>query len=61
MIILFLPRKGLNFPDSKLGLIPALSDKDKEDAKFGVKMGVDLIALSFCEQGPGYFGFAFSH
>lgn len=42
-----LPHKGLNFPDSKLGLIPALSDKDKEDAKFGVKMGVDLIALSF--------------
>lgn len=42
-----LSHKGLNFPDSKLGLIPALSDKDKEDLKFGVKMGVDLIALSF--------------
>lgn len=38
--------KGLNFPDSKLG-IAILSDKDKEDLKFGVKSGVDVVALSF--------------
>lgn len=38
--------KGLNLPGSKLRL-PALSDKDREDALFGVKLGVDYIALSF--------------
>jgi pyruvate kinase len=38
--------KGINIPDSKLK-IRALTDKDKEDAKFGVENHVDLIALSF--------------
>lgn len=38
--------KGLNFPEVKLS-ISALSDKDKEDLKFGVQMGVDWVALSF--------------
>jgi len=38
--------KGLNLPDSQLP-IPVLSDKDKEDLEFGVKMGVDIVALSF--------------
>jgi pyruvate kinase len=38
--------KGLNFPETKLS-ISALSDKDKEDVKFGVQMGVDWVALSF--------------
>lgn len=38
--------KGINVPDSKLK-IRALTDKDKEDARFGVKNDVDLIALSF--------------
>ncbi|MDD4477296.1 MAG: pyruvate kinase [Patescibacteria group bacterium] len=38
--------KGFNFPETKLS-IPALSDKDKEDLKFGVKAGVDIVALSF--------------
>ena len=40
--------KGINLPDSKL-TIPALGDKDKRDLKFGVEMGVDLIALSFVQ------------
>ncbi|MFA5061850.1 MAG: pyruvate kinase [Patescibacteria group bacterium] len=40
--------KGINLPDSKL-TIPALGDKDKQDLKFGVEMGVDLIALSFVQ------------
>ena len=39
-------RKGVHFPRTRLGL-PALTDKDKLDAKFGVEMGVDWIALSF--------------
>ena len=38
--------KGVNLPHSELSL-PALTDKDREDVRFGVKEGVDLIALSF--------------
>ncbi len=38
--------KGLNLPSTKLHL-PALSDKDRADAVFGTKLGVDFIALSF--------------
>jgi pyruvate kinase len=40
--------KGINLPDSKLS-IAALGDKDKKDLKFGVEMGVDMIALSFVQ------------
>lgn len=39
--------KGLNFPDSTLAAIPALSEKDILDVAFGVSMGVDCISLSF--------------
>ncbi len=38
--------KGINFPDSFLK-IPIMSDKDRRDLKFGLKMKVDIIALSF--------------
>ncbi|MBU0596849.1 pyruvate kinase, partial [Patescibacteria group bacterium] len=38
--------KGINVPDSKLS-VGALTAKDKEDAFFGVKHGVDWMALSF--------------
>jgi len=38
--------KGINVPDSRL-TVSALSAKDKEDVRFGVEHGVDLIALSF--------------
>lgn len=41
-----LSHKGINLPDSRL-LIPALSDKDRNDLFFGVKNGVDMIGLSF--------------
>ncbi|MFA6536934.1 MAG: pyruvate kinase [Patescibacteria group bacterium] len=41
--------KGLNFPDSKLS-ISSLSDKDKEDLKLGVRLGVDYMALSFVRE-----------
>jgi len=39
-------RKGVNFPNLKLN-IPAITDKDREDIKFGIKIGIDIIALSF--------------
>lgn len=41
-----LSHKGLNLPGTTLS-IPALSSKDREDALFGVKLGVDFIGLSF--------------
>lgn len=39
-------RKGVNLPGTHLSL-PSLSRKDKEDLRFGVKQGMDYIALSF--------------
>jgi pyruvate kinase len=38
--------KGINLPDSDLS-IPALTDKDVEDLKFGASIGVDWVAMSF--------------
>jgi len=38
--------KGINLPTATLS-IPAITDKDKEDVKFGVAQHVDWIALSF--------------
>lgn len=38
--------KGMNFPDSTLS-VSAITEKDRRDAAFGVKNGVDWIALSF--------------
>ncbi len=38
--------KGVNFPDVQLS-IRALTDKDKEDLAFGLREGVDWVALSF--------------
>ncbi len=39
--------KGVNFPDSELKNVAALTEKDKEDLKHGLEHGVDLVALSF--------------
>lgn len=39
-------RKGINLPDVHVGL-PALSEKDIDDIKFGIKIGFDYIAASF--------------
>lgn len=38
--------KGINVPESTLK-VRAMTEKDKEDAKFGVEQGVDFVALSF--------------
>ncbi len=42
-------RKGVNLPDLSLRL-PSLTDKDKQDLRFGVTQGVDWISLSFVRQ-----------
>ncbi len=41
--------KGINLPDTNLN-IPALTEKDKRDVKFGVENNVDYIALSFVQR-----------
>jgi pyruvate kinase len=38
--------KGLNFPDTYLS-IPAITEKDVNDLKFGLENGVNIVALSF--------------
>ncbi len=38
--------KGVNLPGAQLSL-PSLSKKDRDDLRFGVRQGVDYIALSF--------------
>ncbi|NER78152.1 MAG: pyruvate kinase [Leptolyngbya sp. SIO1D8] len=40
------PRKGVNLPDLSLRL-PSMTEKDKQDLRFGVSQGVDWISLSF--------------
>lgn len=39
-------RKGVNVPGANLSL-SALTDKDRKDVEFGIKNGVDFVALSF--------------
>ena len=39
-------KKGVNLPNTKLS-VPALTEKDIEDALFAIKLEVDWIALSF--------------
>jgi pyruvate kinase len=38
--------KGINLPGAKLS-IPSLTEKDLDDLQFGLKCGVDFVALSF--------------
>ncbi len=39
--------KGINLPDGGAHGIPVLTEKDKQDLEYGLKKGVDWIALSF--------------
>ena len=39
-------RKGVNLPDTRLS-VPALTEKDRSDAQWAVKQGLDYVALSF--------------
>ena len=39
--------KGVNFPDTFLEDVPSLTEKDIEDLKHGLLIGIDLVALSF--------------
>lgn len=43
-------RKGMNLPGVNLP-VDALTSKDKEDLEFGLKNGVDYVALSFVRHG----------
>lgn len=43
-------QKGINLPDTRVSA-PTLTDKDREDLRFGAVQGVDYIALSFV-RGP---------
>src|SRR4030043_1181266 len=38
--------KGINLPTETIRL-PSITDKDREDLRFGLENGVDYIALSF--------------
>lgn len=40
------PKKGVNLPASKTSL-PAFTEKDRNDLEFGLKMGIDYVAISF--------------
>jgi pyruvate kinase len=39
-------RKGMNLPDIAVSA-PSLTDKDRDDARFALDLGVDFLALSF--------------
>ncbi|HEY5626659.1 MAG TPA: pyruvate kinase [Nitrospira sp.] len=44
------PHKGINLPGTNVSA-PTLTDKDRDDIRFGVGRGVDFVALSFV-RGP---------
>jgi pyruvate kinase len=48
--------KGINLPDTQVSA-PTLTEKDREDIRFGTEQGVDYIALSFV-RGPQDIGAA---
>jgi pyruvate kinase len=40
------PHKGVNLPGARIR-IPGLTEKDEDDLKFGLQLGVDAVAISF--------------
>ncbi len=42
-------RKGVNFPGMKLS-VRSFTDKDEQDLAFGIKIGIDYIAISFVRE-----------
>lgn len=51
--------KGINLPETIL-TIPAITKKDEKDVEFGVKMGVDLVALSFVKNAKEVYDLRYS-
>src|SRR3954468_5688001 len=45
--------KGLNLPGVAVS-VPAMSDKDEEDLRWALKIGADIIALSFVRSAADY-------
>jgi pyruvate kinase len=45
-----LSHKGINLPGTTVS-VPTLTDKDRDDVRFGIAQGVDYVALSFV-RGP---------
>ncbi|MBX5447188.1 MAG: pyruvate kinase [Acidothermus cellulolyticus] len=45
--------KGLNVPGAALS-VPALSDKDVDDLRWALRLGVDMVALSFVRSAADY-------
>lgn len=46
---LLAPRQGINLPGAAVRA-PALTEKDRDDLAFGVRAGVDYVALSFVQR-----------
>jgi pyruvate kinase len=46
--------KGINIPGAALS-VPSLTDKDRKDLQFGLKHGVDYVALSFVRSAADVF------
>mmetsp|Transcript_23394 Transcript_23394/g.38720 ORF Transcript_23394/g.38720 Transcript_23394/m.38720 type:complete len:559 (-) Transcript_23394:623-2299(-) len=46
-------RAGVNLPGADTSDLPAMSDKDKADIKYGMTMDVDYVAASFVQSAEG--------